>query len=356
MLRLYRRHRTSCGRRSERYRRCACPIYVEGSLRGERIRKALDLTSWEAASELIRQWEVAGRVGGAEVVVPPIAEAMEKFLADAAARGLKETSLKKYRNVLKNHLLRFCARKGFRELRHLTVDVLREFRAGWKLAPRTQQKTLDTLRAFLRFCEAADWIQKNPAAGVKPPKVEDRPTLPLSDDEVKKLLDACRKYRGDGRRLRAMVLVLRYSGLRISDAVALKRERIQGDRLFLYQQKTGTPVYVPVPDFVIRALHAPPRREYVFWSGNGELKSAIEDWRRSFKSLAKLADVRKFHFHRLRDSFAVSLLERGVDIETVAVLLGHSSSAITRKHYNPWIKSRQLALESAVRQAWKLTA
>ena len=118
------------------------------------------------------------------------------------------------------------------------------------------------------------------------------PTLPLGDDDLKKLLDGCRKYPGNGKRLRAMVLLLRYSGLRISDAVALRRERVQGDRIFLYQQKTGTPVYVPVPDFVIRALNSLPRREYLFWSGNGELKSAIEDWRRAFKSLAKIAGVK----------------------------------------------------------------
>lgn len=356
MLRLYRRHRTACGRRSERYRRCACPIYVEGSLGGERIRRALDYTSWEAASDLIRQWTAAGRIGGSQVVIPSVKDAVGQFLADARARGLKEPSLRKYANVLEHHLLGFCRKKGHRELRHLTVDVLRQWRAGWTLAPRTQQKTLDTLRAFFRFCEAAEWIAKNPASSVRPPKVDDKPTLPLADEDVRKLLHACRRYPGNGRRLRAMILVLRYAGLRISDAVTLKREHVQGDRIFLYQQKTGTPVYVPVPEFVIRAVDALPGREFVFWSGNGEIKSCIEDWRRSFRSLARLAGVQHFHFHRLRDSFAVSLLERGVDIESVATLLGHSSSAITRKHYNPWVQSRQVALEAAVRRAWSPTS
>lgn len=354
MLRLYRRHRSSCPQTSQRYRRCACPVYVEGTLGGEYVNKALDLNSWEAATDLVRSWEKAGRIGG--TVAPTISEAVQKFLSDAEARGLEESSLKKYRNVLEAHLLGFCNRKGLRDLRHLTVDVLRELRAGWTLAPRTQQKTLETLRAFLRFCEAADWIEKNPATRIKPPKVEDTPTLPLTDDDVQKLLNACRRYRGNGRRLRAMVLLLRYSGLRISDAVSLRRDRIHGDRIFLYQQKTGTPVYVPLPAFAVRALMQQPTGQYVFWSGHGELKSAIEDWRRSFRSLAKLAGVRKLHFHRLRDSFAVSLLERGVDIETVAVLLGHSSSAVTRKHYNPWVQSRQSALEAAVRRTWTAVA
>ena len=126
----------------------------------------------------------------------------------------------------------------------------------------------------------------------------------------------------------------------------------QGDRIFLYQQKTGTPVYVPVPRFVTKALLEASGSEYVFWSGKGKLASALGDWARAFKALSKHAGVEGFHFHRLRDSFAVALLEQGVDIETVAVLFGHASSAVTRKHDNPWIKSRQIALEAAVRKVW----
>ncbi len=47
MLTIFRRHVKGCSHRSRRYRRCACPIHVEGSLAGEPIRKALDLSSWE---------------------------------------------------------------------------------------------------------------------------------------------------------------------------------------------------------------------------------------------------------------------------------------------------------------------
>lgn len=43
---------------------------------------------------------------------------VEKVLADAHARGLKEPCLKKYRSLLNNHLLVFCGRHEFRELRH----------------------------------------------------------------------------------------------------------------------------------------------------------------------------------------------------------------------------------------------
>jgi hypothetical protein len=42
---------------------CNCPIWVQGSLRGEYIRRALDLRSWSAATDLVREWEATGEIG-----------------------------------------------------------------------------------------------------------------------------------------------------------------------------------------------------------------------------------------------------------------------------------------------------
>jgi integrase/recombinase XerD len=57
--------------------------------------------------------------------------------------------------------------------------------------------------------------------------------------------------------------------------------------------------------------------------------------------------------HQLRDSFAVDLLSNGVSIEDVATLLGNTVK-IAQKHYAPWVKSRQIALEKSIEKAWKL--
>jgi integrase/recombinase XerD len=57
--------------------------------------------------------------------------------------------------------------------------------------------------------------------------------------------------------------------------------------------------------------------------------------------------------HRFRDTFAVKLLERGTSIESVSVLLGHKSIRITEKHYSPWVRSRQEALEVEMKNVWK---
>jgi integrase/recombinase XerD len=357
MLTIYRRHAPPCKYTSRRFRNCKCPLWVQGSLRGEYVRRSLDLRSWEAATDLVRGWEASGEIGVIRKTAPTIAEAVEKFLEDCESRGLKEPSLKKYRRLLEGEFVPYCDRHNTAQLHRLTVDFLRQFRSSAlkKHALVTQQKKLEYLRAFLNFCKLGGWIDKNPAEGVTPPKVTQSPTLPFTAEEIQRLLDALPKFRGDGERLRAMIGLLQFSGLRIGDAVSLKRDRVKRGKLFLYTAKTGTPAWCPLPPDVVTALEELPGDKYFFWSGNGKLKSALEDWRRSLLALAVHAKVDNPHFHRFRDSFAVALLEKGVSLETVSVLLGHSSLKITERHYKPWVKKLQMKLEEEVAKLWAAT-
>lgn len=65
----------------------------------------------------------------------------------------------------------------------------------------------------------------------------------------------------------------------------------------------------------------------------------------------ELAKIPDGTLHRFRDTFAVELLLKGVPIEQVSILLGHSSLKITERHYSPWVKAQQGQLEAAVRKA-----
>jgi integrase/recombinase XerD len=109
----------------------------------------------------------------------------------------------------------------------------------------------------------------------------------------------------------------------------------------------------------LEVLLATPRvtETRFFWSGHGDRKTAVCDWqakmKRAFDEAKIVKGVSNMMSHRLRDTFAVELLQAGVSIETVSILLGHSSIRITERHYNPWVKARQQRLEADVERAWK---
>ena len=160
--------------------------------------------------------------------------------------------------------------------------------------------------AISRHVHESGWIPTNPAGRLKPPKITDPQTAPLMKEQVDAILKACDTYpdKANAIRLRALVLLLRYSGLRIRDAVTLARNRIQADKLFLFTAKTGTAVYCPLPPIVMSALHAIPASTYYFWTGLSKPKSAVGDWQRSLKRLFKLAGVPDAYAHRFRDTFS----------------------------------------------------
>lgn len=101
-------------------------------------------------------------------------------------------------------------------------------------------------------------------------RVEEKrvPTDYFTREEFERVVDATYAY-GEWQgghdfhtrqgHLRALILLMRWSGLAIKDAVTLERQRLGIDgRLFLYRAKTGVPVYVPLPANLMQMLHALP--------------------------------------------------------------------------------------------------
>ncbi|MGI8746653.1 MAG: tyrosine-type recombinase/integrase [Bryobacteraceae bacterium] len=371
MLSIYTRHSNDCAKKDDlNWKRCRCPKWINGTLDSQFIRKTAQTRSWEKAEELKRRWEEAESPKKIEPIT--IEAAVEAYLADAKARELRTATLYKLEIIFRKQFLTWAKDKGVRFLKEIDLSFLREYRATWKDAALAKKKKQERLIGFFWFCLRAGWLTSNPTQGIGKIAVDSTPTDYFPRDEFEKIMDATYLYRenrweqGDrnGARLRAITLLMRWSGLRIRDAITLERTRVVGDSVLLYQAKTRTPVYVPLPPEVAERLrNVPcgirPNPRYFFWTGNGNPKSAVADWQRSYRRLFELADLkipdgtRKRCFpHMFRDTFAVEMLLAGVPLEQVSILLGHKSVKITEKHYAPWVKARQEQLEQNVRKAW----
>ena len=324
MLSIFRLHGPRCSAKKSKhdrtYRRCSCPIHVDGKCGDRFLRQSLHTTNWQRAQKLTVEAEARGswdplperRAQAAPITIAPEATAQE-FLKDAPRRvaWLSEATLRKYRLMFK-HLEKFAAKKGFLYLKQLDLNALREFRESWELGPRTAMKKLERVKAFFRFATENEWITVNPARLLRgPANIRDTQKLPFEPAEIEKIFKACREVQIQGcanDELLAFTLVLRCSGLRIGDASMLTVDRFKGDDLYLYTQKSGTHVYVPLPPFVMNLVRAikPKHGEYLFTGPESlRMETASDLWRRKLAMVFKAAEIPGGHPHRFRHTFAV---------------------------------------------------
>lgn len=363
------RHTEDCKYAGDEFcKRCNCRKHFRWTQDGKQHRQTAGTRSWATAEKGKRELETqfSGTVPEAQAS-QSIDHAVTVFNQDKENQGVTDKVLGKYKRELAR-LKQFCEHYGVFVVAGLTRDLLTQYMATWPAvypASTTRSRVRDRLSTFLRFCFDSGWLPRIPK--LSPIKVEQVPTLPLTDDEYKLLLDATYATFADepgrGERIRALIQLMRHSGLAIRDALTLKRAEIVFDkeknlhRIVTARQKTGTHVSVPIPADVAKEVLAVPGGNpvYLLWSGNGDEESATKNWAKYMARLFDDAKINGGHMrsHRLRDTFAVDLLQKGVPLEEVSKLLGHESIKTTEKSYAKWVKGRQDRLDSLVSATWK---
>ena len=258
---------------ADRYWKCCkCRkwLYISGS----RESISAKTRSWEQAQQLGRQIEqdhAKTTSGGAEqpirsASVKTVREAVTHFLEDKAEQKLSKNWLQKYRRELA-HFANWCdAKVRYVALASLDLFGLENYRKTWTGAAATRRKRQERLRSFFRYCVRHKWVAHNVAADLESIKTKTPPKLPPTRAEFAAVMAAVEHYHPRGRdsewrrmRAAAMLLLLRWSGLRISDAAKLERTALtDSGSLRLYMQKTGEPVYVPLPPDLVTMLRELP--------------------------------------------------------------------------------------------------
>ncbi|HYL83191.1 MAG TPA: site-specific tyrosine recombinase XerD [Candidatus Angelobacter sp.] len=274
-----------------------------------------------------------------------IAAAISSFLTHAKVeKGLSPNTVSAYRRDLAKFSL--FAQKRKLALESVGRDDLVDFLAGLyrqKLESKSVARHLVSLRNFFRFAQVQEMISSDPSENLESPKI--RRSLPgyLRLEEVERLLAQPDAKTPFGLRDRAMLEVLYSAGLRVSELVGLRVSDLdakvgsvrcigKGDkeRIVPVGKKALSVVEKYLrdarPALVGKATGSP----MLFVNRRGGSLSRVGVWK-ILSAYGRRAGLRvALTPHMLRHSFATHLLERGADLRSVQLMLGHADISTTQ--------------------------
>lgn len=394
-LNLYRRHRQGCegghaedsrsgefDERKKAWRRCACVIFVSGTLARKFSRRSTGCSAWDEARAYGMQLETNGswdgRVALAAAPLPTSGDSPERitvpdgislYLANREVTVAQPT-LRKYRTFA-GQLQAFADSLGYVMIDQFRPGDIDVFYTRSTLGPRSKAKMLDRLRGFFRFATHREWISKSPVSpDLKPPAGSTRAAnkVPFTDEQLEDIIKACDQFEErpwanrygsgvwTGEDLKDFIWLSVYTGLRISDVVLFDMNRLRGNEVFLRAKKNGGDVFTYIPDWLRDRLVARAKRlnSKPFLIGSAtRLDSVTETWRVQLDRVFEMADVGEERAtpHRFRHTFARILLQRGVPVADVAELLGDKERTV-RDHYARWVPERQARLTRVLKEAF----
>lgn len=271
---------------------------------------------------------------------------IKKFVATKKLEGKSERTLKKYQPELEK-LINFLGKKIFE------VDTydLRLYLALYKEKRKIKNRTLDNLRktiaSFFSWLHDEGVIGRNPARALKRIRYILSVSKPFTAVEREKIKTACWRIRD-----LALTEFLYSSGLRVSEVISLDRTSID----FVTREATVVGKGGKERRFYLSEVCAEYLRQYLNSRTDNNIALFVgvkapykrltkEGVEYIVKSIGKKAGVNNVHPHRFRRTLATDLVRKGVPIQDVAEILGHSDLRTTqvyvsldqstiRYHYN----------------------
>lgn len=304
------------------------------------------------------------------------------WLNDIIKISTKPNTYRNYRRTANNHIVPYFGNVRLKELQPIRIQE-------WlnKLCESHAAGTVITIRNhFIIMLNAAidyGYIRINPAKRTKPPKKHKTEIMPLTDEQVKKLLEvsagsdyiyygAKQKWQEDEgmiylrKSYYVVVLLALTTGMRQGEIFGLKWSNINFSTKTLYVKnnmisiggtetldtpKTSTSIRnILLPDKTIYALHDWKEHQIQYaekWSGVynnenhlvftnsfGKMVSVTNFLKRYFRKMLRASGIDdSVTFHTLRHTHATQLLKHGVNIKVVSERLGHSSTSVTMDIY-----------------------
>jgi len=263
-------------------------------------------------------------------------------------RGLAQNTILAYGRDLKR-FSGFLRKRQVERMEDVSREDIVDFLSTLyreKLDSRSVARYLVSLRGLYKFAMMEGMVRTDPTENLESPKIRNSLPTYLRVDEIDKLLAAPNAATPLGARDRAMLEVLYSTGLRVSELLNLRMSDVdmrvgcvrcigKGDKERLVP--IGRKAIAAVEEYLAQARpifarpsSPPPHNQVLFLTKNGKRLSRVGIWKILHDYGMKLGLRGRLTPHKLRHSFATHLLERGADLRSVQLMLGHADISTTQ--------------------------
>lgn len=252
-------------------------------------------------------------------------EAYRMFFVSKKIQGCTKRTLKYYRDIV--DAFADFIRKPLLEVE--TNDI-RYYLAVKKERDGNSDVTMNNIRrglnSFYNWCVEEDYIHRSPCVKIKKIKEEKKVKEPLSEIEI----EALRNGAKEDQRLMAIIETLLSTGCRVAELANMDRKDIKGDELVVYGKgRKERVVYLnaraqfALQEYLKTRQDENPALFVTLDAPHDRLKIAgIEI---CVRKLGKKTGVKNVHPHRFRRTAATMALNRGMPLDQVSQMLGHSN-------------------------------
>lgn len=270
-------------------------------------------------------------------------DAIQEFvIALATERKSSQNTLGAYRTDLRQ-LLDFVQHRRASAWRDVTPAMIADFVLHLRerqYATTSIARKVAALKSFFHYLLAVQAIVQDPSEALQAPKVEKYMPRALEPDEIERLFAAVQSTSGVGQRDLAMLHTIYSTGMRVTELISLdvshvdlarghvrcagrnRRERILP--LSLAAQSALAAYLEGNRRMLLRDLDEPA----LFLNHHGQRLTRQGFWL-IIKGYARAAGIKNITPHTLRHSFALDMLERGMELRSVQELLGHANISTT---------------------------
>ena len=256
---------------------------------------------------------------------------LKRYCACLFVDGKSEKTIYQYRRAVQR--LSDFLNKPFTEMGAYDIRYYLACEKERGVSSRSLENTRANLSAFFQWMTIEEIIPKNPIASIKPIKYVDEVRKPFSDTEIDQLRSACTSLKE-----RAIIEVLLSSGVRVSELSEMDTGDIDTEALTVHVRhgkggKERVTHITPVCAMHLKRYFKdrPEVGDALFYNGKHErLKPG--GIRYILNTLAEKTGVSNVHPHRFRRTFATGLANRGMEIQEIQKLLGHSEINTTLEY------------------------